>query len=130
MLLDKNQPDCARLGQGVCFWTNSIQKIPILTSKAIQKNFFEATYRRKDFEIEYIKCLLTEIPGSKMNRKNVCKNGEIACKNAKNADIFQQRREEKNREEKSKEETTTCSRACEGETKYSFPDLCERFRAE
>ena len=31
---------------------------------------------------------------------------------------------------KKKENTTTCSRACEGETKYSFPDLCERFRAE
>lgn len=101
-----------------------------MTFKAIQKNFFEATYRCKGIEIECVEYLLTEIPGSKMNRKNVCKNGEIACKNAKNADIFQQRREEKNREEKSKEETTTCSRACEGETKYSFPDLCERFRAE
>ena len=35
-----------------------------------------------------------------MNRKNVCKNEKIAGKNAKNVDIFQQRREEKRRIEK------------------------------
>ena len=106
------------------------KKYQILTSKTIQKNYFEAVCRRKNFDIEDVEYLLMEIPVSKMNRKNVCKNEEIACKNAKNVDIFQQRREEKNREEKSKEETTTSSRACEGETKYSFPDLCRSYRAE
>ena len=91
------------------------KKYQFLTSKAIQKNYFEAVGRRKSFDIEDVEYLLIEIPVSKMNRKNVCKNEEIAGKNAKNVDIFQQRREEKNREEKSKEETTTSSRAREGE---------------
>ena len=91
------------------------KKYQILTSKTIQKNYFEAVCRRKNFDIEDVEYLLMEIPVSKMNRKNVCKNEEIACKNAKNVDIFQQRREEKNREEKSKEETTTSSRAREDE---------------
>ena len=76
------------------------KKYQILTSKTIQKNYFEAVGRRKSFDIEDVEYLLMEIPVSKMNRKNVCKNEEIAGKNAKNVDIFQQRREEKRRVKK------------------------------
>ena len=71
------------------------KKYQFLTSKAIQKNYFEAVGRRKSFDIEDVEYLLIEIPVSKMNRKNVCKNEEIAGKNAKNVDIFQQRRVKK-----------------------------------
>ena len=76
------------------------KKYQILTSKTIQKNYFEAVGRRKSFDIEDVEYLLIKIPVSKMNRKNVCKNEKIAGKNAKNVDIFQQRREEKRRIEK------------------------------
>ena len=85
-----------------------------MTSKAIQKNYFEAVCRRKNFDIEDVEYLLIEIPVSKMNRKNVCKNGEIEYKNAKNVDNFQQ-----SKVKESKVNTTTCSRAREGEKTLS-----------
>ena len=86
-----------------------------MTSKAIQKNYFEAVGRRKSFDIEDVKYLLMEIPVSKMNRKNVCKNEEIAYKNAKNVDNFQQSKVKESKVKESKVNTTTCSRAREDE---------------
>ena len=56
-----------------------------------------------------------EIPVSKMNRKNVCKNEEIAYKNAKNVDNFQQSKVKESKVKESKVNTTTCSRAREDE---------------
>ena len=106
------------------------EKYQILTSKAIQKNYFEAVCRRKNFDIEDVEYLLIDVPVSKMNRKNVCKNGENVCKNAENVDIFQQRKEKERKEKEKESKTTTCSCAREGETKYSFPDLCQSYRAE
>ena len=55
--------------------------------------------------MEHPEYLLIAIPEKRTNWGNVCKNGEIAYKNAKNVDNFQQ----------SKVNTTTCSRAREGE---------------
>ena len=113
------------------------EKYQILTSKEIQKNFFRVISRRKSFEMEHPEYLLIAIPEKRTNWGNVCKNGEIAYKNAKNVDNFQQSKvkeskvkESKSKVKESKENTTPCSRAREGETKYSFPDLCRSYRAE
>ena len=74
--------------------------------------------------------MLIAIPEKRTNWGNVCKNGEIAYKNAKNVDNFQQSKVKESKVKESKENTTPCSRAREGETKYSFPDLCRSYRAE
>jgi len=112
------------------FEPSLFEKHQILTSKAIQRNYFEAVCRRKNFDVENVEYLLVEIPKSKMNRKNVDKNVENADKNTKNADIFQQRKEKESKEKKSKEDMDTSCCAHQGETKYGFPDLCRRYRAE
>ena len=112
------------------FEPSLFEKHQILTSKAIQRNYFEAVCRRKNFDVENVEYLLVEIPKSKMNRKNVDKNVENADKNTKNADIFQQRKEKESKEKKSKEDMDTSCCARQGETKYGFPDLCRRYRAE
>ena len=80
--------------------------------------------------MEHPEYLLIAIPEKRTNWGNVCKNGEIAYKNAKNVDNFQQSKVKESKVKESKENTTPCSRAREGETKYSFPDLCRSYRAE
>ena len=60
--------------------------------------------------MEHPEYLLIAIPEKRTNWGNVCKNGEIAYKNAKNVDNFQQ-----SKVKESKVNTTTCSRAREGE---------------
>ena len=112
------------------FDTEMFEKYQILTSKEIQKNFFRVISRRKSFEMEHPEYLLIAIPEKRTNWGNVCKNGEIAYKNAKNVDNFQQSKVKESKVKESKENTTPCSRAREGETKYSFPDLCRSYRAE
>ena len=112
------------------FDTEMFEKYQILTSKEIQKNFFRVISRRKNFEMEHPEYLLIAIPEKRTNWGNVCKNGEIAYKNAKNVDNFQQSKVKESKVKESKENTTPCSRAREGETKYSFPDLCRSYRAE
>ena len=66
------------------FDTEMFEKYQILTSKEIQKNFFRVISRRKNFEMEHPEYLLIAIPEKRTNWGNVCKNGEIAYKNAKN----------------------------------------------
>ena len=54
-----------------------------------------------------------------MEHPDVCKNGEIAYKNAKNVDNFQQSKVKESKVKESKVNTTTCSRAREGEKTLS-----------
>ena len=97
------------------FDTEMFEKYQILTSKEIPKNFFRVISRRKNFEIEHPEYLLIAIPEKRTNWGNVCKNGEIAYKNAKNVDNFQQSKVKESKVKESKENTTPCSRAREGE---------------
>ena len=97
------------------FDTEMFEKYQILTSKEIQKNFFRVISRRKSFEMEHPEYLLIAIPEKRTNWGNVCKNGEIAYKNAKNVDNFQQSKVKESKVKESKENTTPCSRAREGE---------------
>ena len=64
--------------------------------------------------MEHPEYLLITIPEKRTNWGNVCKNGEIEYKNAKNVDNFQQ-----SKVKESKVNTTTCSRAREGEKTLS-----------
>ena len=97
------------------FDTEMFEKYQILTSKEIQKNFFRVISRRKSFEMEHPEYLLIAIPEKRTNWGNVCKNGEIAYKNAKNVDNFQQSKVKESKVKESKVNTTTCSRAREDE---------------
>ena len=69
------------------------KKYQILTSKGIQKRYFEAASRRKNVEVESVYLL---IPAAQIY-KNVYIKGENVDINAENADMFQQSRVEESK---------------------------------
>jgi len=79
------------------------EKYHVLTSRGIQKRYFEAVSRRKEIEID-MSILLVD-------PAQICKNVDIKPRNvnnpSKNADIFQQSKVKKSRVEKSKEKNDT-----------------------
>lgn len=80
-------------------------KYHVLTSKGIQKRYFEAVSRRKTLEVDYNILLV--------NAAQILPNVDIQPVNvnifSKNADISRQSRVEKSRVEKSKEEDILCA---------------------
>lgn len=80
-------------------------KYHVLTSKGIQKRYFEAVSRRKTLEVDY-NILLVDVA-------QILPNVYISAKNvnifSKNADIERQSKVEKSRVEKSKEEYILCA---------------------
>ena len=89
----------AAIRRGV-FDRELFEKYKILTSKGIQKRYFEAVSRRRKVEVKKA-YLLVEVG-------QICKHVDISAENVsnfmKNADNFTQRKEEKRKEEESKEE--------------------------
>ena len=78
----------AAIKRGI-FDLGAYEKYRILTSSEIQKRYFEAAGRRKSVTVkgEYLLLCAAQLP------KNVCIEGENADISAKNADIFEQRKE-------------------------------------
>ena len=80
-------------------------KYHVLTSRGIQKRYFEAVSRRKTLEVDY-NILLVDVA-------QILPNVYISAKNvnifSKNADIERQSKVEKSRVEKSKEEYILCA---------------------
>lgn len=89
---------CASIRRGI-FNSDLYERYQILTSKGIQKRYFEAVSRRKKINVksEY---LLVQV-GSFF--KNVSNSEENVYISSENAYIFEQSREEESKEEKSKE---------------------------
>ena len=90
-------------------------KYHILTSKGIQKRYFEAVGRRKSVEVEGAYLLV--------NAADFSKNASIAVKNVdifpKNADISQQSRVEKSRVEKSRGKESRVEKNAREQTPYA-----------
>ena len=76
------------------------EKYKILSSEDIQKNFFEATKRRR--KLEFVKEYIIADDDKKCNI--ACKSGENVNINGENADNFQQRRGEEKRGDETKGE--------------------------
>ena len=90
-------------------------KYHILTSKGIQKRYFEAVGRRKSVEVESVYLLV--------NAADFSKNASIAVKNVdifpKNADISQQSKVEESRVEKSRGKESRVEKNAREQTPYA-----------
>ena len=108
----------ASIRRGI-FDRNLFEKYQILTSKGIQRRYFEAVSRRKQVKVksEY---LLVKVD-------QICKNVDISAENAdislKNANIFEQRKGEKRKEEERRGEKSIYQRIADlyNEICISFP---------
>ncbi len=95
------------------FEPKMFEKYQILTSKRIQTCFFAAASRRKTVEIEHPEYLLIDISKKSSTAQNVGLNRENACKNGKNVDIFEQRKEKERKENNMSERVRVRTQAME-----------------